>query len=74
MSYPLPWENAFAYRKKKQLEAENARLQAEVDRLREYCKDVTLLKAELDQLRFENKRMKKGLPPSDDPEESDKRP
>ena len=37
------------------------KLKAEVERLRAYCKDVTLLKAELDQLRFENKRMKKGL-------------
>lgn len=35
----------------------------ELERLRAYCKDVTLLKAELDQLRFENKRMKKGLQP-----------
>ena len=42
----------------------------ENERLRAYCKDVTLLKAELDQLRFENKRMKKGLPPSDADKES----
>ena len=43
------------------LKEENARLKDEVERLQAYGKNTTLLKAELDQLRFENKRLKKGL-------------
>ena len=33
MNYPEPWANASAYRKMKNLEAENASLKAEVERL-----------------------------------------
>jgi peptidoglycan hydrolase CwlO-like protein len=33
MNYPEPWANASVYRKMKNLEAENARLKAEVERL-----------------------------------------
>ena len=61
MNYPEPFANASAYRKMKNLEAENARLKAEVERLRiaggeseprfVLLSDYQHLKAEVERLR-----------------------